>query len=341
MNSNNKLMYTVVGQYRALYRLDRRFIRLANVLCVITLLFTSGWTVRCATLTAASTSATDVQAAINSASAGDTVIVPSGSATWSSTVTITKGITLVGGGNTGGTTTITQGGGANTAMLSVSPNTGASVTVKNFTFVESYNDNPTSSFIQWRSQPNSFWRCCSNIITCIGGMSVFGSDVGTGLIDNNNFTFAQNDCVSIFGTGDGTSAWNYGTTYGTTNYVFFEHNIVNSTDTSVYLPDGVIDCYGGAKFVFRYNIITNAGWGWHGCDSGGYRSTHSYEIYENTVVYNGANPPYWAYVFNSRGGTGLVWSNTVIGWLAGSQGHSAFLMQYYREDILRAIWSVS
>ena len=259
------------------------------------------------------------------------VIVPIGSATWSTTVSVTKGITLVGGNNTGGVTTITQGGGANTVILSVNaPN--KSVTVENFTFVESYADNPTSGFIEWQCNPNSFWRCCSNIFNCVGGMTVFGSDVGTGLIDNNNFTFDQNDCVSIFGTGDGTSAWNYGTTYGTTNYVFFEHNTVSSINTSIYQPDGVIDCYGGAKFVFRYNIITNADWGWHGCDSGGYRSTHSYEIYMNQVYFNGANPPYWNDVFNSRGGTGLVWSNTIVGWLAGSQGHSAFLMQYYRED---------
>lgn len=47
---------------------------------------------------AASCSYFDVSSAISSASAGDTVIVPSGSCTWSSTLKITKGINLIGSG---------------------------------------------------------------------------------------------------------------------------------------------------------------------------------------------------------------------------------------------------
>lgn len=64
------------------------------------------------TITAVSNSSSDVQNAINQAANGDTVVVPQGSVTWSSTVKITKGITLVGGGNTPNNfTTVTQGGG--------------------------------------------------------------------------------------------------------------------------------------------------------------------------------------------------------------------------------------
>ena len=52
-----------------------------------------------ATVTAASCNASDVQTAVNSASNGDTVMIPACSQTnWSSTVTITKGITLQGAG---------------------------------------------------------------------------------------------------------------------------------------------------------------------------------------------------------------------------------------------------
>ena len=50
---------------------------------------------------AASCSRADVQIAINSASNGDTVLVPSGHCTWSAGVTMTgQGITLQGAGST-------------------------------------------------------------------------------------------------------------------------------------------------------------------------------------------------------------------------------------------------
>ncbi len=49
-----------------------------------------------ATINAASCSQADVQTAINAASAGDTVSVPPGNCTWTSGVTITKGITVQG-----------------------------------------------------------------------------------------------------------------------------------------------------------------------------------------------------------------------------------------------------
>lgn len=327
-------MYANFGHCGELWKQCWKYAKIANLLWLILIFSVSSRGAFGATITAASPAATDVQAAINSASDGDAVIVPSGSATWSTTVSVTKGITLIGGYNTNGLTVITQGGVVNTIILFVNaPN--KSVIVKNFTFVESYADSATSTFIEWQCNPNSFWRFCSNNITCVGGMTVYGSDIGTGLIDNNNFTFNQNDCVNIFGTGSGSNAWNYGTTYGTTNYLFFEHNSVNCTDTTVYMPDGVIDCYSGAKFVFRYNIITNADWGWHGCDSGSYRSTHSYEIYGNIVVFNGVNPPGWDDVFNSRGGTGLVFSNNIIGRTSGNLG---FKMQYFRQSTSYVPW---
>jgi hypothetical protein len=282
---------------------------------------------RGANYTAASTSSSDVQAAINSASPGDTVIVPSGAATWNGTVSISTGITLVGGGNTNGVTTITQGGSAGT-ILNVSVSSG-NCTVKGFNWVEVNNDSVTASFIQLEG---TFYRFCSNSVTCTSGLTVNDTDTGQGLIDHNNFLF-ENDGINIFGTGIGSNAWNYGTTYGTTNYVYIEHNVFNTTDTTVYEPDGVLDAYAGAKFVLRYNLMTNGNWGWHGTDSGGYRSTHSYEIYGNTDIFTGANPPYWGVVFNSRGGTGLIFSNSIIGWLAGSEGHVAFAMQYFRLDL--------
>src|ERR1017187_1831970 len=51
-----------------------------------------------ATNTAASLSSSDVQTSINNASVGDTILLPSGSATWSSGVALNKPITIHGEG---------------------------------------------------------------------------------------------------------------------------------------------------------------------------------------------------------------------------------------------------
>ena len=59
-----------------------------------------------ATVNAGNDSLASVQAAVNSASSGDTVVIPSGTATWVSTLIITKDINLIGAGI--GQTTITD-----------------------------------------------------------------------------------------------------------------------------------------------------------------------------------------------------------------------------------------
>ncbi|MEK7635593.1 MAG: hypothetical protein AAB405_00715 [Patescibacteria group bacterium] len=62
-------------------------------------------TVSAATVQATDCSQSAVQSAINSASVGDTVLVPAGSCAWGSGITIIKGINLIGAGI--GTTNIT------------------------------------------------------------------------------------------------------------------------------------------------------------------------------------------------------------------------------------------
>ena len=61
--------------------------------------FASALSAEAATIAAASCSSLHVQTAITSAAAGDTVVVPAGNCTWTSTVRITsKALTLRGAG---------------------------------------------------------------------------------------------------------------------------------------------------------------------------------------------------------------------------------------------------
>ncbi len=67
---------------------------LSAVLAV--LLFASSSAVQARMINAASPSLTDVRRAVASAADGDTVIIPAGTAAWTSGLTITKGITIQG-----------------------------------------------------------------------------------------------------------------------------------------------------------------------------------------------------------------------------------------------------
>ena len=66
------------------------------------IIMTVGCQVSGATIGAKSASLGDVESAIGSAHEGDTVIVPAGTASWTSTLVITKGITLKGATSIGG-----------------------------------------------------------------------------------------------------------------------------------------------------------------------------------------------------------------------------------------------
>src|SRR5207249_2899928 len=89
-----------------------------------------------ATRIATSCSNVDVQAAVNLAASGDTVLLPNAcSVTWSGSVTIpnTKGITL-----DGNKASVARGGlSSGTPLVSISPNSSTSTRVTGFGFTDS------------------------------------------------------------------------------------------------------------------------------------------------------------------------------------------------------------
>jgi len=72
---------------------SRRMKKLTALLCLIVI---SSGTLMAITITASSPSLRDVDSAITAAGNGDTVIIPAGTAAWSSTLVLTKGIMLIG-----------------------------------------------------------------------------------------------------------------------------------------------------------------------------------------------------------------------------------------------------
>ena len=247
----------------------------------------SGWA---ATYTATTCSALDVTSAISKASSGDTVLVPAGGCTWTTTnnITINKQITLQGNGID--STIITTSGTGYQDVVAISA---ANVTVKEFTFIST--DGSLAYPIQATAAASSF-RIARNKFT---GTSGYAIDVRTayGLIDNNSFTFTGGSSQPIVVRGPSDS-WQTESTIGGADNVFMEDNVFTSTNR------GYPVCSTNARCVFRYNTMGPTKIDMHGECTGNPGVRH-YEIYNNEWLDYGG---YYA-AFDIRGGTGRIFDN--------------------------------
>jgi len=291
----------------------------------------------------------------NAVAAGgtQTITLPQGAATWSSTWagnSTTSSITIIGattvtfsgvagqsgysavwGDNSGSCSSVgTCITGTVDNVFAPQASNNALVRLTGITFINS--DSGTSHGILGLSgthlQTNYRIDHCHFYMSPLA-LTMFGYN-GGGLIDHNQF-----DDTSTGGGGpiaiggDLTSAgylnWQDVASLGTAQGWVIEQNIINLTGPT----DGVVDSYYGAKVTFRFNnvIATNNlqnGIGWnHGTDSGGYRSTVLDEIYGNYFANNTGSA---SEIGNSRGGTVLYWANTHV----GNAAWTTFLLQYFR-----------
>jgi hypothetical protein len=294
---------------------------IATAFVILSFVILCGQAAHAATINAPSCSSTDVQTAINSANNGDTVVVPSGACTWASPVNISsKGVTLQGATTCSGTpltcadnTKITIGG--NGHGLTV---TGASasqfVTVTGFTFVMgvsciggavSFDGTPAAVAFRYHHNHDVIPTAAANSV----GLSI--TDV-YGVIDHVVFditdTTASDHSIDIFGDQPtaGYLSWNRPAGFGTNQAVYVEDSVFNNSNQN----DDVIDSYAGARNVIRHNIFNNTTVGFHGTDSGGYRSLFSTEVYNNTFTNNSGRQ---LRAGTMRGGTGLWHDNTYNG----------------------------
>lgn len=269
-----------------------------------------------ATITAASCSATNIQTAINAASDGDTVTVPSGNCSWTTSVTMpnTKGLILQGAG--AGRTNITMGG--NQLILQTSA-ARRPVRITGFSFIKNsgtrWDVQITGTAPNWRIDHNTF-----NAGNIAGGYQVrVGQDdcnidsYTYGLIDNNNFT-NRNFVTSIFmewprGTSDsvacGDWVWSQPARRGTAQALYIEDNTFS--DAPGAAASQVIDCRWGCMYVLRYNAISNPWISTHsGCTNQG-RDPIWQEIYNNTFTQPGT--PYGGNQIEMRSTSGVIFGN--------------------------------
>lgn len=257
----------------------------------------------------------DVQAAIDEASDGHTVLVPPGACIWDARVDIIgKGITLQGAGV--GQTVITEDVLAFNALEIVPSNAHSVIRVTGLTFDRNGTDKSGNSGtinISGVADASNAFRVDNIELLELGGtgIGIFmnGFEI-SGVFDNCTIQMnsgSGDKSIRLFGDGSGDSVpFSRGLDLGSDKFIFFE----DCTFTYAAAEDGALDAFGGARYVFRHNTVAETGINHHGADSGGFRGIHSFEIYENT--FNKVSAPVIRAAF-FRSATGVVFNNTWTG----------------------------
>ena len=264
------------------------------------------------TIQAASGAQQDVQAAVDAARDGDTVLVPEGTVTWTTLTARTpavriadKAVTLRGAGIDG--TVVVDGTGqlSGEEPLSVRSTAERPVRVSGFTFKDMPRRNSAEPAV---GISGTHWRIdhCKFDATETKGRGIWGGTQG--LIDNCVFV---NCTQGVAVMGDGDASWDRPLGLGTAAAVYIEDCLFEYTEWG----DGAIDAYNGARYVLRHNRLVGISMGHHGLDSGGYRSTFSFEIYNNQM--DGRHMPSQGRAIHFRGGTGVVFGNTLVNYKSG------------------------
>ena len=306
---------------------QRAILRLVGLVAGVML----GWTpVEAATITAASCNNTGgqlhVQAAVNAAANGDTVVLPAGTCTWTTPVQVQKGLTIQGQGI--GQTKILDArarpdAGAGTLLDVVIPQgtnfrltgiewrgDGTQGRAADGTIVLSGCSITTANY---RIDHNKFNQLNNNAIRTHGnlygvidhndGLPGYG---GAHMVNSNNETYPRDgvNCSGAYGDG----VWEAPLSTGSIKAHYVEDNTwFGYYNTSA---SSIVDSNCGSSMVVRYNTLTSSGIGSHGTDSGGRcRSQRWLEIYNNTFLHDPNEPVDSVGWF--RGGSGVAFNNAI------------------------------
>jgi hypothetical protein len=236
---------------------------------------------------AASVSVTDVISAIASASDGDTVVVPAGTATWTSKLTITKAVTLQGSGIG---RTIIRDGVQTGQFLSFSLVAGKASRLTGIEFQDGGRitfASPPGGVIKitgLNTNGSSFRMDHCKLVQLNG---VYSTETVIGVLDHNDI-ISSTAFFYIYGThwdGDtgrrGDKSWAAPTNFGSSQFLFFEDNTFMGGSSFMR---AMTDSFNGGRFVIRHNTITNATIENHGADTGQHQGGRAIEVYNNNFV---------------------------------------------------------
>jgi len=304
------------------------------------LLFAASGAAQAKSITALSPSFFDVSRAIGSAVDGDTVIIPAGTATWTSQLVLNKAITLQGQTTTdsvAGTavdkTLITYGLPTSPAvpLIRVSSLSGKSYRVSGFTFQQVSTTSNLNGCISLEGQSKTV-RVDNCHFKDMPHQSVFVYvKAGVyGVADHNVMQTSHTQCFVFYngsaGSSDiyGNAAWAAPTAWGSANFFFVEDNYMKhlsgiAGSGFATATDGTF----GGRFVLRHNHIYTFTVANHGTE-GTVRGTRAQEVYGNDF-HNDAT----ILAGGMRSGSVLVYNNTWDGIALGGQGWS---LQAFRSE---------
>ena len=274
-----------------------------------------------------------IEAAITASQDGDTVAIGNGSCTFTSQVTVTKAITIMGNSTPSITNTLlTNSGGI--FVFEMDQNTASKKwringsTFKGDAGVQITGSSKYSSAGGWRIDNCRF----DNMTNC--GIEVNGPTFG--VIDHCTFYSSAGGNftgVYIFGgpsvSDAGNTSWATGLTIGTADAVFIED--CTFTRVGSIGPKGYFDGRNGARVVFRYNTVTEWFSYVHDAQTGQTRGWMQTEMYNNTFQpdpTNGYSRAIWI-----KGGTGIIYDNTFYETGGGFSQNSPVLIGNYRSCV--------
>lgn len=254
-----------------------------------------------ADVNAASCSQADVTSAINSASAGDRVLVPAGSCSWSS-MSIAKAVHLQGAGIDVTTIAVNENG--------ITKQAAGVIRITDFTFTKSGGGNESKGFTIGGS-----WQSAEPVVFADNKVSISGTgflllDVPGGvIIAGNEFIGAWDDSFIQPKANSGQNSWSTADTFGDRdtngklNHYIEDNTFYGGTNQG-------IDCDDNSRCVYRYNYLLYSSFNTHGWSTSPAGVRH-FEVYNNHFDHQGSTAEIgnqnWSVWI--RGGTGFIYNN--------------------------------
>jgi hypothetical protein len=264
-------------------------------------------------ITAAALSPSAVQAAINQATNGDVVILPNGSASWTSGVSIDNKAIHLRGASPGGVTIVHNSSGN---LITIAEASAGHVEISHLHFAAGVGQDYT-------------------IVVYAGGRSVLIHDnQWTGIISGIRFTSlhgvvwantldtqtlsmdaANVQFISQKADGLGDESWVRASTMGALDSDG-EHNLYVEDNSITHVGEGALDPDDNARMVIRHNVFDNSALASHGPDTSPIGARHV-ELYDNRFIFTNfgdcdgsrtMNLPYLVFV---RGGTWIITNNVM------------------------------
>jgi len=276
---------------------------------------------RSATITAASTARADVSAAISASSQGDTVIIPAGTSTWSSSLSVTKGITITGAGtnNTRLINGTSAGQGLESPIFDINLSVDSPIRINGIYFQDSGLNDDSDGI---RVERGSVHETKVRIDHCTFEGFSFAVKISGGFGVCHECYFLNNDVaarISGYTTSSQLTGFSLPFAWNSQNYFVFEDCTFALTGWTrdTYMMDTEFP----ANYMVRHcnfqinraSAVVVDGFDMHG-NGGSSVDTLGIVIYKNTFNYTGNNTVNPCRLVDIRGGVGsLVYSNTATG----------------------------